>query len=439
MSTQTVTAMTMPQLGESVTEGTIGAWLKQVGDRIEKYDPLVEVESDKASAELPASISGVLVEILVEPGTTVPVGAELCRIEEVGGATATESQERDQDAAPAPETIETPRKSRPPATNGAKETIVNEATLLRTRSSPVVRRIAEEHGLELSAIDGSGVGGRVTKRDVLAQVETQAGKEQKEVAVESEPDDPAPPSSVPPAGRSSLEVYPGDEVVPLTSMRRAIATNMVHSVQTAPHASCVMEVDMTNVVSWRTARKAEFREREGIDLTYLPIVLKAVSIALREYPRMNAVWDETRIIHRGAINIGVAVALDDGLVAPVIRGADRLSVVGLAHALVELTGKARAGTLTPGELGGGTFTVNNPGTFGSLVSTPILVQPQVGILSTEAIVKRPVVVDDMIGIRSMMNLSLSIDHRALDGLVATRFLAHVKHWLEAVDSDLSLP
>ena len=221
-------------------------------------------------------------------------------------------------------------------------------------------------------------------------------------------------------------------------MRRAIAEHMVRSERTAPHVTTVMEVDMTGVVAYRAARKEEFARREGIELTYLPFAIKAVTLALRDHPRLNAVWDEDRIIHRKAINIGVAVGLDDGLIVPVIKNADRLSLAGLMHAVAELAGKARAGTLTPDDVAGGTFTVNNPGTFGSIVSTPILVQPQVAILSTEAIVKRPVVIDDMIAIRSMMNLSLSFDHRVLDGLAAARFLQQVKRWLEAVDDGLPL-
>jgi 2-oxoisovalerate dehydrogenase E2 component (dihydrolipoyl transacylase) len=213
---------------------------------------------------------------------------------------------------------------------------------------------------------------------------------------------------------------------------------MVRSERTAPHATVVMEVDMTRAVAYREARKEEFKRREGVDLTYLPLVIKAATQALRDHPRLNAVWDDERIIHRAAVNIGIAVGLDDGLLVPVIRNADRLSVAGLVHALSDLAGKARAGSLTADEMAGGTFTVNNPGTYGSLVSTPILVQPQVAILSTEAIIKRPVVVDDMIAIHSMMNLSLSIDHRALDGLAATRFLQQVKRWLEAISDGLSL-
>jgi len=231
-----------------------------------------------------------------------------------------------------------------------------------------------------------------------------------------------------------VTLHPGDEVIPLTPMRRQIAEHMVRSERTAPHVTVVMEVDMTGVVACREARKASFRRREGVDLTFLPFAIKAATLALRDHPRLNAVWDGDRIIHRGAVNVGVAVALDDGLIVPVIRNADRLSVTGLAHAVADLAEKARTGRLTPDDVAGGTFTINNPGTFGSLVSTPILVEPQAAILSTEAVVKRPVVVGDMIGVRSMMNLSLSIDHRVLDGLAAARFLRQVKGWLEGIEA-----
>jgi 2-oxoisovalerate dehydrogenase E2 component (dihydrolipoyl transacylase) len=235
-----------------------------------------------------------------------------------------------------------------------------------------------------------------------------------------------------------VAVFPGDTVIPVSAMRRRIAEHMVLSERTAPHATVVMEVDMTGAVSYREAHKAEFRRREGIDLTFLPLAIKATTVALRAFPRLNAVWDEDRIIHRGAVNIGVAVALDDGLIVPVIHHADRLSVTGLMHEVADLATRARSGALTPDDISGGTFTINNPGTFGSVVSTPILVQPEVAILSTEAIIKRPVIVDDMIAIRSMMNLSLSIDHRVLDGLVAAQFLQAVKAWLEAIAIDSAL-
>ena len=420
-TTMTTTDVTMPQLGESVTEGTVGAWLKEPGDHVDKYDPLVEIESDKASSELPSPLTGTLVEILVEPGTTVPVGTALCRIDE---------GEQPRSAAPvAAQTSETPRSAAPvAATQPANAAIRDEADLLHTRSSPFVRRVAEEHGIDITTIDGSGAGGRVTKKDVLSAIETRSAAPV--AASRAAESTTTPPTN----GRHDPHsVNPRDEAVPLTTMRRAIAGAMVTSVSTAPHATVVMEVDMSAAVAWRATNKAAFREREGIDLTYLPIVLKGVTRSLRDHPRLNATWDETRIIHRGEINLGVAVALDDGLVVPVIRNADRLSLSGLAHAVADLATKAREGALTPDDMAGGTFTVNNPGTFGSLVSTPILVPGQVGILSTEAIVKRPVVVDDMIAIRSMMNLSLTIDHRALDGLAATRFLAQLRDWLESVD------
>ena len=432
MSTNTLTTITMPQLGESVIEGTIGAWLKQLGDHVDKYESLVEVETDKANAEMPAPVSGVLVEILVEPGSTVAVGADLCRIQEEGAAdsalversgpeTGASNGNREAQSTSALPRAEIPRTGETP----------DEAALLRTRSSPVVRRTAEEYGIDIAQVEGTGAGGRVTKRDILAHIAGQTGS-----APETATRDRTAAPAVEP--RAAVAVYPGDEVIPVTPMRRMVAEHMVRSERTAPHATVVMEVDMSRAVAYRAARKEEFRRREGVDLTYLPIVLKAVSLALADHPRLNAVWDEERIIHRRAINIGVAVGLEDGLIVPVIKNADRLSLAGLAHAVADLAGKARTGGFAPDDLVGGTITVNNPGTFGSLVSTPILVQPQVAILSTEAIIKRPVVVDDMIAIRSIMNLSLSIDHRALDGLAAARFLQQVKQWLENVSDDLPL-
>jgi 2-oxoisovalerate dehydrogenase E2 component (dihydrolipoyl transacylase) len=438
MPLETATTITMPQLGESVTEGTIGNWLKQIGDRVEKYDPLVEVETDKVSSEIPSPIAGVLVEILVEPETTVPVGTVLCRIDESGSEYGA--------AMPEEESIKTSTHIVSPSQNGdltanlsngtavsfdrRKGEIPDEMELLRARSSPVVRRIAEEHHIDLAAIEGSGIGGRVTKRDILAYLES--------ISALAPPRRPAAPLVETLPERPVVHLFPGDEAVPVTPMRRLIAEHMVRSERTAPHASVVMEVDMTNVVAYRAARKEDFRQREGIDLTYLPFAIKAITSALRDHPRLNAVWDEDQIIHRKAINIGVAVALDDGLIVPVIKNADHLSIAGLMHTIAELVEKSRAGGLSPDDITGGTFTVNNPGTFGSIVSTPIIVQPQVAILSIEAIVKRPVIVDDMIAIRSMMNLSLSIDHRALDGLAAAKFLHQVKAWLEAVDEGMGM-
>ena len=453
--TQTATTITMPKLGESVTEGTIGNWLKQVGDQVDRYDPLVEVETDKVSSEIPSPVAGILIEILIDSDTTVPVGAGLCRIAPVGSVEATPPEI----APPAPQFLGENEDVLPSGITAADAPPVvspqnweageaetddepqSESDVLRARSSPVVRRIAAEHGIAISAIDGTGIDGRVTKQDILAFVANRPPTEEST----AQASEIAPPVAVsleahpePRLARTMIEVFPGDEIVTLTPMRRQIAEHMTRSERTAPHVTTTVEVDMSRVVAYRASRKAEFARREGIDLTFLPFAIKAVTLALREHPRLNAVWDETRIIHRKAVNIGIAVGLEDGLIVPVIKDADRLSLTGLMHAVTDLASRARAGTLRPDDVAGGTFTVNNPGTFGSIVSTPILVQPQVAILSTEAIVKRPVVVDDMIGIRSMMNLSLSIDHRALDGLAAARFLQSVKRWLEGVNDGLAM-
>jgi 2-oxoisovalerate dehydrogenase E2 component (dihydrolipoyl transacylase) len=334
--------------------------------------------------------------------------------------------------------------------------------MLRIRSSPIVRRLAEEHDIELTSLHGSGVGGRVTKADIQAEIERrrqpaaqvadvsrEARPEPVQPAQLAQPDQVLPPSVAPypamapaasaqpmpatPAG--SVQLMPGDEVIEASIMRRQIAEHMQRSVQTAPHVTVWMEADMSRVVRARERHKEEFTAREGFNLTYVPFVVRVVVQALREHPNVNAAWDEGRIVRRKAVNVGIAVALEDGLVVPVIRNADEKNIVGLARAVNDLAARARDGKLTPDDVSGGTFTLNNPGTLGSLFSTPILVQPQAAILSMEAVTRRPVVIDDAIAIRPMMNLSLSIDHRILDGLAATRFLAAVKQGLEQFPED----
>lgn len=451
MSTaKTGTHVQLPKLGESVTEGTIGAWLKQVGDRVERYDPLVEITTDKVNAEVPSPVTGVIVEITAHEGDTLPVGAEICVIDVEGGAAEPAVSEAPVEAA-APTNGSTPPTHRPaqPAPQAeqrvARPTGADGATeLLRKRSSPAVRRIAEEHGVDISQIQGTGTSGRVTKNDILRFVEEQR---QAPAAV---PEAPAPPPYREPVvarpapseemaqAAGKVEIFPGDKVVTLSAKQRQIAEHMVRSERTAPHVSVWMEVDMSRVVQARNAVKDRFAEDEGFSLTYLPYVIKAVVSALRKYPNVNAVWDETRAIQRKAINIGVAIGLEDGLVVPVIRNADEKSIAGIARAANDLTTRAKGNRLTVDDMQGGTFTVNNPGTFGTIMSTPIIVQPQSAILSTEAIVKRPVVIDDNIAIRPIMNLSMSIDHRLLDGLAAARFLSEVKNWLESFDPETSL-
>jgi len=453
MSTaKTGTHIQLPKLGESVTEGTVGAWLKQVGDHVDRYDALVEITTDKVNAEVPSPVAGVIVEIMAAEGETLPVGAELCVIDEGNGAAASAAEPvasapAEPAAEPQPAEMAPPqpteRASRPTGENGAME-------LLRTRSSPAVRRIAEEHGVEISQIRGSGIGGRVTKSDILNYVDQRRAEPavvpaEAPVAPMPYPEPATAPTTVSspqpeerPTAAGQVEVYQGDKVVTLTAKQRQIAEHMVRSERTAPHVTTWMEVDMSRVVEARQRSKERFAADEGFDLTYLSYVIKGVVQALRQHPNVNAVWDETRVIQRKAINIGVAVGLEDGLIVPVIRNADEKSIAGIARAMRDLTTRARQNRLTVDDVQGGTFTVNNPGTFGTVLSTPIIVQPQSAILSTEAIIKRPVVIDDSIAIRPMMNLSLSIDHRALDGLAAARFLGEVKRWLERFDPETSL-
>jgi 2-oxoisovalerate dehydrogenase E2 component (dihydrolipoyl transacylase) len=397
----------MPQLGESVTEGTIVRWIKKVGERVEKYEPLLEVMTDKVNAEVPAPATGVLREILVPEGETVPVGRELAVIAEAGAEAET--------GPPSPPA---------PAAQARPEPAAVGTDVVQQRSSPIVRRLAQEYGIDLSEIKGTGIGGRVTKEDVLRYV---AERQQAAAAVKETPPAEAPP----PAG-------PDEEVIPVSPMRRQIAQHMVHSYQTVPHAWLAVEADVTRLVRLRESAKDEFRRREGVDLTYLPFVVKAAVEALKEHPMLNAVWAEDKIILKKRINIGIAVALEDGLVVPVIKDADQKSIAGLARAIADLTDRARAGRLTLEDVQGGTFTVNNTGALGSVISRPIINEPQVGILTSEAIVKRPLVVDDAIAIRSVMFLCLSFDHRVIDGLAAARFLQAVKRRLEAYDERTSI-
>lgn len=466
-STKQGTTITMPKLGESVTEGTLGAWLKKVGDPVEKYEPLVEVVTDKVTAEIPAPVSGTVVAIVGDEGATIPVGGPICVIDEGEDAASDEPSAPAQTIAGPDATASTPtpvveatgepaagtEASRKP-TGDLVEARANrdDQEMLRIRSSPVVRRLAEEHDIDLSTVQGTGLGGRVTKADITAEIERRRQRPEptpfhEQVAATAAPPEQLPPLAQPPIPPAvaapaqpapPVEVWPGDEVIDASIMRRQIAEHMVRSVQTAPHVTVWMEADMTSIVAVRDRHKEEFARRERFGLTYFPFLVRVVTQALREHPNVNAVWDNGRIIRRKAINIGVAVALEDGLIVPVVKNADEKNIVGIARAVNDLAERARANRLSADDVHGGTFTLNNPGTLGSLFSTPIIVQPQSAILSMEAIVKRAVVIDDAIAIRPMMNLSLSIDHRLLDGLAATRFLAAVKRGLETFPADASI-
>jgi 2-oxoisovalerate dehydrogenase E2 component (dihydrolipoyl transacylase) len=391
--------VTMPQLGETVVEGTISKWLKQIGDRVERFDPLVEVITDKVTVEVPSPVSGTITEILVHEGDTVRVGTVLALIEAVEGEAVPVEARPKEEAAPAPTAA--PARAAPRAEAAGPQ-----------RASPAVRRLAQEHGVDLSQVRGTGMGGRITKEDVEAFIAQR----------EKTPAPTAP--TAPPAPVAGEEI-------PLTPIRRIIAEHMVRSKTTIPHALTSVEVDMTNIVRFRDSIREQFRQREGVDLSYVAFIIKAVVEALKESPLLNSAWGDNKIVLKKEINIGVAVAVPDGLIVPVVRRADGLSIAGLARAISELADRARAGKLALADVEGGTFTVNNTGAFGSVFGVPIINHPQAAILNMEAIVKRPVVVDEAIAIRSMMFLCLAFDHRILDGALAGRFLQRVKGWLES--------
>ncbi len=439
--------VTMPQLGESVTEGTITRWLKAEGDEVEIDEPLAEVDTDKVNAELPSPVAGTIEKFLVSEGATVDVGTEIVLVAADGDSPATDAPAQENVAAEAP-TEEFPasgteaqpvkdREDHASASRAARSEdngsgeIQDAETLRQTRSSPVVRRLAEEHGLEIAQIPGSGTGGRVTRKDIEGFIE-EGGAER-----EAKQEEPARREVAAPEPER-VPVYEGDSVQELTGIRRAIANRMAASKREAPHAWSMVEVDMSGLVALREREKAAFVEREGMKLTYLPFIVKAVVESLGEHPVLNSVWDGDRIILRKRINVGVAVDLDDALIVPVIPDADELNIRGLTRKIDDLIKRARAGELGTEDITAGTFTVNNPGSLGSVVSTPIINYPQAAILSAEAIVKRPVVYNDAIAIRSIMNLEVSFDHRVLDGGAALKFLNAVKERLEAYGSESSI-
>ncbi len=436
----------LPQVGESVTEGVIGKWLRCVGDSVEKYDPLVEVVTDKVNMEMPSPVSGVLTHILAQEGETVPMGAPIAEIEVEGEVPV--QPEPSAPAAPEPRAAPTP----PAGTTGvllkdvapvgptgsggvpsvpesqaapvAPQTVLETAAPApparqrqRRRYSPVVMRLAEEHDLDLSILQGTGIGGRVTKKDVLRHLEA------------------APPAVAEPVVPAPATPQADESRLPLTPTRRLIAANMTRSATEIPQAWSITEVDVSGLVARREALKEGFREREGVNLTYLPFVLKAVAEALKENPLVNSSWAEDAIILKRRINIGVAVAAPAGLIVPVLHDADALSVSGLARRLDDLTRRARGGELALDDVQGGTFTLNNTGALGSVASQPIINHPQAAILTTEAIVRRPAVVGDGIAIRSMMNICFTFDHRIMDGAEASAFTNAVKHRLEAIGPD----
>ncbi|MGG4494464.1 dihydrolipoamide acetyltransferase family protein [Brevibacillus reuszeri] len=447
------TKVLMPQLGESVTEGTISKWLVNVGDTVKKYDSLAEVTTDKVNAEVPSTVSGRITEIVVSEGETVAIGTLILYIEESGEAGA---------VAPTP-TEEAPVQT-PPVSQAstqvnvavpsqpAQTSTVPKQDGPKQRYSPAVMALSQEHGIDLLRVVGTGAGGRVTRKDVQAIID--AGGQQAaaplmqnaapEAVVSNAEPTPVAASTTPapavPAAPASVDipVGSGDQIIPVTSIRKTIASRMVQSKHEAPHAWTMVEVDVTNLVHFRNQAKDEFKRKEGLNLTFLPFFIKAVVESLKEYPMINSTWAGDKIIVKKDINISIAVATEDALYVPVIKHADQKSVLGIAKTVDDLAARTRAGKLTMDDMTGGTFTVNNTGSFGSVLSQPIINAPQAAILSVESIVKRPVVINDMIAVRSMVNLCMSLDHRVLDGLICGRFLQSVKQKLENIGPETKL-
>ena len=503
----------MPKLGESVTEGTIGKWLKQPGEKVEKYDLLVEVQTDKVNTEIPSPVAGTLKEVKVQEGETVPIGTSLAFFDTVDAesAAAQQAESGSGDGVQSPTQIPqqaAPQAAQPPsgsaqtaaqpASNSAQPVAQGASTPPQAtqaassqpapaqapsqqavvpgpqdsqdgarerpdtsdvRATPAVRKLASEFGVDISQLKGTGLNGRVSKQDVEAFIAsremTAEGAPSGQEAPAGQPAQPAvaaataaqpaataaqPAATQPAAAMPQRAAAPGDELIALTPMRKAIASAMVLSKTTIPHAAAMMEVDWTNVAKLRAQAKDEFRAREGFELTFLPFALKAVCEALHANPLVNAAWTDKGVLRLKDINLGIAIALgDEGLVVPVLRGADGLSIAGLAKGVHDLATRARAKKLTLQDFEGGTFTVNNGGTFGTYLSYPVVNPPQAAIMTTEAISKRVVVLDgDVIAIRSMGNMVMSFDHRVMDGATAARFLRSVKEWIQNVNESVPI-
>ena len=497
-----MTDVIMPQMGESIAEGTVTKWLKKIGDAVKRDEPLFEISTDKVDAEIPAPIAGVLTEILIQPGTTVEVGSVVGRIG-VAGAAVTAPPQAPSAAAPIPlppSSAVAPAAPAPPvtpavpapapapvpvaaavpapipaATEGSASERSREGIstgeLRMARSSPVVRKIALEHGVDINEVAGTGLGGRVTREDILSHVETRKGAAA--VAVQAPPavapqaaPTPVPPPvpPVPPVPRvpavpsrddastAAISLTPSQpqtntgqtpaprsatarrvDVVPMSPIRKKTSDHMVMSKRTSAHVSTVWEVDMTRVAALRTKYKAAYEERSGVNLTYTPFIVKAATDSLKAFKILNASVEGDSIVYHKDINVGMAVALDWGLIVPVIAAADEKNVLGLARIVNDLGERARTKKLKVEEVQGGTFTITNPGVFGSLFGTPIISQPQVGILGVGTIEKRPVVREDAIAIRTMAYFCLTFDHRIVDGSEADKFMAHFKNGLQNFD------
>lgn len=412
----------MPKLGESVHEGTIEQWLVKPGDTIEEYDALCEVITDKVTAEVPSTFNGTIKEIVVEAGETVDVGTVICTMEVEGETSEDNNNSADKQTEPEVTKEEYPAKAETPVSNKPQEGPMNNG-----QYSPVVFKLASENNIDLNKVKGTGNLGRVTKKDILSAIENGVPTEDTSSKQVDAPVQEVAENTVQPETTS----LPGDSI-PVNGVRRAIANKMLQSVHEIPHAWMMVEVDATDLVKTRQHHKSSFKQNEGYNLTFFAFFVKAVAEGLKKYPMLNSTWAGDEIKIHKDINISIAVASEDKLYVPVIKNADDKSIKGIAREINDLATRGRKHKLTSQDMQGGTFTVNNTGSFGSVSSMGIINHPQAAILQVESIVKRPVVVNDMIGIRDMVNLSLSIDHRILDGLMAGEFLKYVKERLQSM-------
>ncbi len=451
------TNVIMPQMGESIFEGTLTKWLKKPGDKVQRDEPLFEISTDKVDAEIPSPAAGVLSRILVPEGQTVQINTVVAEIEEGGAAAAQPSAQPAAaappppppppppaaKAAPAPAPAAAPPRPQPaaaaPPPAAAREAVVQMPPRAEAeageageaaRTSPLVRRLAAEHGVDLSQVPGTGLGGRVTKQDILSYVE--GGKTGAAPAPRPAAAAPAPAPTAVPAGAPAAPAAAGArvEVVAMSTMRQKIAQHMVESKRTSPHVYTVFEVDLTRIVRLREQMKEEFERRNGVKLTYMPFIARAAVNGLKAFPYINSSVDGANILLKKDINLGIAVSLDWGLIVPVIKNADEKSFLGLARAIRDVADRARSKKLSPDEIQGGTFTISNYGLYGSKFGTPVINQPQVAILGVGSVHKVPLVMDDAIAIRSVVYLTLSFDHRVIDGALADQYMAQVKKTLE---------
>jgi pyruvate dehydrogenase E2 component (dihydrolipoamide acetyltransferase) len=451
------TDVLMPQMGESIAEGTVSKWLKKPGDRVERDEPLLEISTDKVDAEIPSPAAGTLTEILVQEGQTVAVNSVVARIAAEGEAAAPSAPAAAEPPPAQPKAAEPPpaAPAPPPAPIASSpaaapvteqsaapqededdsddENVTSLEERRRTKSSPLVRKIAKENDVDIAAVKGTGVSGRVTKNDILEFLQQPRPQQAPAAAATSA----APPRAAAPAPRPTMPSFGEGENVriePLSMMRRKIAQHMVQSKQTSAHVTTVFEVDFSAIEKLRKQNKESYAER-GVKLTYLPFIVQAVMAGLRQFPILNASMDETSVIYHRDLNIGIAVALDWGLIVPVVKNAEEKNVLGLARAINDLGERARTKKLSPDDVQNGTFTITNPGIYGGLFGTPIINQPQVAILGVGGVKKRPVVIEtkegDVIGIRSMCILALTFDHRLIDGAVADQFMALVRQTIES--------